>query len=445
MRTGFHDRARTRPRKGERGSVLVMAVVLLGALMVLTASFLRLGVNLSHEHNSDVDDSRAFCIAEAGVAEASAAILSGRSGNVGSQAVPARFANGIVWVVATDLGGSDFQLDSTALCDSGRAAVRAVVHQEFNVEYTQGVTSDLPLIVGSNFMIDSYDPAKGSYASQPKQKLPGHNDLIVGTKGNIKSNGDIRLSTNDRIYGDANPGPGSTVSGIGGNTFVTGTTTPANRKTAFPAVVVPVLPSLGTKTVKKSDTLFARTLSAGNYHFSSVTIGNQASLTVQGPATVVIDSLTTNSGCNLNIDATGGPVNVYFTGPTNFVSNMTVTSTAPSAKSISLFFASDDPVALNPNATLLGTIYAPTATVTVSSNWANFGAITAKAVVLSSNSRLHFDESLLTQGRQGAATLALREWQRLPVPASMIHSRVDPYKLLGVARGSLQNSSDAYH
>jgi len=176
-----------------------------------------------------------------------------------------------------------------------------------------------------------------------------------------------------------------------------------------------------------------------------VTIGNQASLTVQGPSTIVIDSLTTNSGCNLNIDATAGPVSVYFTGPTDFVSNMTVTSTAPSAKSISLFFASDDPVALNPNATLLGTIYAPKSIVTVSSNWANFGAITAEGVVLSSNSRLHFDESLLTQGRQGAATLALREWQRLPVPASMIHSRVDPYKLLGVARGSLQNSSDAYH
>jgi Tfp pilus assembly protein PilX len=178
---GFDDRALGRPRKGQQGSVLVMTVVLLGTLMVLTASFLRLGVNLSHEHNSDVDDSRAFCIAEAGVSEASAAILSGKSGNVGSQAAPASFANGMLWVVATDLGGSNFQLDSTALCDSGRAAVRAVVHQDFNIEYTQGVTSDQPLVVGSNFQIDSYDPAKGSYASQPKVKLPGHNDLFVGT------------------------------------------------------------------------------------------------------------------------------------------------------------------------------------------------------------------------------------------------------------------------
>lgn len=436
---------RTRRFGDERGSVLVMTVVLLGALMVLAASFLRLGVNLSHEHNSGVDESRAFYVAEAGVAEAGAAILSGKSGNVATQAAPAKFANGILWVQSTDLGGGDYQVDSTALCDSGRAAVRAVVHKENTIEYTQGVTSNLPLVVGSNFQIDSYDPAKGSYASQPKVKLPGHNDWIVGTKGNIKSNGNILLSSNDRIYGDANPGPGGSISGLGGNTFVTGSTSPAQRPTAFPPVQVPVLPSLGAKTIRRTDPLPARTLTAGSYHFSNLTIGNSAAFTIQGPSTVVLDGLTTNAGCNLNIDATNGPVNVYFTGTASFVSNMTVTSSAPSAKSISLFFASSNPVNLNPNATLLGTIYAPAATVTVSSNWANFGAITANAVVLSSNATLHFDESLLTQGRQGAAVVSIRQWQRLAVPSSMTRSRIDPYKLLGLAPGSLLKSSDAYH
>src|SRR5262252_979025 len=83
-----------------RGTILVITVVLLGALMVITAAFLRLGVGLSHEHNSDLDNTRAFYLAEAAMSESAAAILSGKSGNVASQAAPASYANGIVWAVA---------------------------------------------------------------------------------------------------------------------------------------------------------------------------------------------------------------------------------------------------------------------------------------------------------------------------------------------------------
>jgi len=62
----IHRRSR-RAQASRRGTVLVITVVLLGALMVLTAAFLRLGVGLSHEHNAYLGNSRAFYIAEAGV------------------------------------------------------------------------------------------------------------------------------------------------------------------------------------------------------------------------------------------------------------------------------------------------------------------------------------------------------------------------------------------
>jgi hypothetical protein len=443
LASSLHRRHRS-AHASRRGTILVITVVLLGALMVITAAFLRLGVGLSHEHNADLDNTRAFYLAEAAVSESAAAILSGKTGNVASQVAPASYANGIVWAVATNLGGNDYQIDSTALCDSGRVAVRAVVHKDYRIDYTKGVSSDLPLVVGSNFLMDSYDPALGSYVSQPKKKLPGHNDLIVDDKGSVASNSNITLNSGDHIYGDATPGPGSSVFGIGGNTFVTGSTAPALRTIGFPQVTPPALPSLGVKTVNKADPIASRTLTSGSYHFTSLDLKSQAAFTIQGPSTVVIDSLTTAAGCSLAIDATNGPVNVYFTGSTSFVSNMNITSTAPSAKSISLFFTSNQPVILNPNASLLGTIYAATATVTVSSNWHNFGAITAKQVVVASNVQLHFDESLLTQGRQGGMYLVVKQWQRMPVPQSMIEKRVDPYQLLGVARGSLPQASNAY-
>jgi hypothetical protein len=58
---------------------------------------------------------------------------------------------------------------------------------------------------------------------------------------------------------------------------------------------------------------------------------------------------------------------------------------------------------------------------------------------------LHFDESLLNQARQGGAYLVVKQWQRMPVPQSMIQKRVDPYQLLGIQPGSLPKASNAYH
>jgi hypothetical protein len=422
-----------------------MAVIVLGTLLVLISAFLRLGIGASRQHNAAMDDARAFYIAEAGIAEAGAAIISGKSGNVGTAALPASYGNGMVWVVSTDIGGGDHRLESTALCDSGRAALRVVVHATPAVSNNQAITSDLPLVIPSNFLLDSYDPALGTYASQPKKKYLGHNDLIVNAKAAIGSNQGIKLTTNDRIYGDATPGPGYAVSGIGGNTFVTGSTLPATKPVTFPPVTVPAVSSSGAKTVKKTDPVAARTTGPGDFHYSSLTINTQAAYVIKGPANVVIDSLTTTAGCTFAIDATGGPVNVFFTGPAVFVSNMTVTSTAPTARSVSLLFSSTLPTNLSSNAAFIGTIYAPFSTVTVSSNWVNYGAITAHGVVLSSNLNMHFDESLLGVSRAARTALTVKDWQKIAVPqALMSHDRVDPYKLLGIAPGSLPRSSDAY-
>ncbi len=83
--------------------------------------------------------------------------------------------------------------------------------------------------------------------------------------------------------------------------------------------------------------------------------------------------------------------------------------------------------------------------MSVGSNWVNYGAITARQVVLSSNLRMHFDESLLGVSRSARSALTVKDWQRLPVAQDRLkHDRSDPYKVLGIARGSLLRSSDAY-
>jgi hypothetical protein len=350
-----------------------------------------------------------------------------------------------VWVTATDLGNGDHQLDSVALCNSGRAAIRAVVHAEVSGDPVYAVTSDLPLLAGSNVMIDSYNPALGSYAAQPKFKIPPHNDLVLGRNGSISSNHNINLSSNGRIYGTASPGPGGSVTGLGGNTFVLGSTAPSPKLIALPPVVVPVIPSNGTKVINKKDTPAQRTIGPGSFHYTSLTIGSSAPVTIKGPATIVLDSFTSNSGCSLNIDATTGPVEVCFTGPAKFVSNMQVTSNSPTAQSVTFDFASNLAVDLAASANFIGTIYAPLASVKLSSNWIVYGSVSAKQVSIASNGNLHFDESLLAKKISAGTTLTVKSWQRIQLPdAAHAQERRDPYAVLGLKSGTLDRASDSY-
>jgi hypothetical protein len=422
-----------------------MAVIVLGTLLVLGSAYLRLGVTSSHQHGAALDQSRAFYVAEAGIAEAGMALRMGKSGNVASQAQPGTYGNGLVWVTATDLGNGDHQLDSVALCNSGRAAIRAVVHAEMTGDPVYAVTSDLPLLVGSNVMVDGYNPNLGSYAAQPKVTIPPHNDKIVDTKGDIGSNQGIKLSSGDRIYGDAFPGPGATVSGLGGNTFATGSTLPALKPVPMPSVVVPLIPASGTKTVNKNDTPAQRTIGPGDFHYTGLTINNQAPLTLKGPAKIVLDSFMSSSGCSMNIDATTGPVEVYFTGPATFTSNMIVTSNSPTAQSVSFNFSSNLAIDLKSNAAFIGTINAPLAKVSVSSNWIVYGSVSARQVQLASNTQLHFDESLLAKKISAGSNLSIKSWQRMPLPNVVLGlERTDPYVVLGLRRGTLARASDSY-
>jgi hypothetical protein len=203
---------------------------------------------------------------------------------------------------------------------------------------------------------------------------------------------------------------------------------------------------MGARSVKQNDPVAARTLVAGNYHFTSLTLQNQAAFTIQGPSTVVVDDFKSNSGCSLQIDASNGPVNVYFTGSTKWVSNMDVTSTSPSARSVSLYFTSSDNVDLAANASLIGTIYAPNAAVNVSSNWVVYGAIMSKRMSFASNFQIHYDESLAQNGRNGLPAQSISSWFRMPLPTSQMgKKRSDPFALLGIAKANCPYPANAWN
>jgi hypothetical protein len=414
------------------------------AIAVVGAAFVRLGTSTKLSASAALDQDRAFYLCEAAIAEAGVSLAAGHDGSIASAALPAKFGNGLFWVTSADLGGGDYQLDAEAMCDSGRASVRSIVHQVQNTTVNAAILADTSVTIASNVLIDSYDPSKGSYASQPKQTV--HGTQIVNPRGNARSNAAFSVSANDSFFGNVTPGPGNSVAGIKSSTYVYGSTAAATKTVAFPPVTVPSIASQGAKSVAKSDPPASRTLVAGNYHFTSLTIGNQAAFTIQGPSTVVLDSFSTNSGCSLLVDATNGPVSVYFTGPATFVSNMSVSSNSPTAKNISLVFTPSTPVSLASNAMLLGTIYAPNAAVSVSSNWVVYGAVTAKSIDLASNAMIHYDESLGTTGRSSFPVQSIASWYRTVLPlAAPMKKRSDPFALLGVLRRDCPDPANAWH
>jgi hypothetical protein len=427
-----------------RGAALLIAMVALTTIAVIGAAFLRLGVNTKTESSAALDQDRAFYLCEAAIAESSLALAKGKSGAIAAQATPAQFGSGLFWVNTADLGNGDYQLDATAMCDSGRSSIRAVVHQVTPTQFQAALISDQTMNIASNALVDSYDPSKGTWASQPKSLY--NLKPYVNKNGGIRSNAGINMNSQDVMLGNVTPGPGNSVAGIQGSTFINGSTAAASTTIAFPPVTVPAIGSLGVKSLAKSDPVALRTLVPGNYHYSSLSLGNQAAFTIQGPATVVVDSFSSSSGCSLAIDATNGPVNLYFTGPSTWVSNMNVTSTSPSARSVSLFFTSSNAVDLAANASLIGTIYAPNAAVSVSSNWVVYGAIMAKSMSFASNFQIHYDESLAQSGRNGLPAQSISSWYRMPLPTTQMgRKRSDPFALLGIAKANCPYPANAWH
>jgi hypothetical protein len=418
-------------------------MIALGTIMVLGGAFLRLGVSAKNERSSALDQDRAFYLGEAAIAEAGAALVSGRSGAIASQALPARLGNGLFWVASTDLGNGDHQLDATAMCGSGRSALRAVVHMTPSSSFNSALLGDTDVTLGSGVLVDSFDSTLGDYGAQARKTVNATS--IVDTHGDVRSNAGITLAALDGIFGKVTPGPGGVLSGVLGNTFLFGSAAAATQKAPMPPVVVPTIASSGAKTVNSTDPVAARTLVPGNYHFDSLTLGNTSAFTIQGPATVVVDAFTGNYGCSMHVDATAGPVQIYFTGTSSFSSSMNVTSSGATAKDISLVFTSANPVTLAANSSLLGTVYAPNAACRIRRRWEVFGAVTAKSLTVSSNAKIHYDQALGASGRGAFPTLAISSWfkESLP-PGNLGRKRTDPFALLNVQPQNCPKPANAW-
>jgi hypothetical protein len=342
-----------------------------------------------------------------------------------------RHGEGLFWVEGEDIGPLRVRLRSTALVGKGRTTVEMVVEKEYDSVSRFAIFSEEPMLLGSNTLVDSYDPAFGPYDSQFATKVPGSSQPMVDQNALVMCNSDILAASQVVIGGDSTAGPGhATISSS--NVYVSGSTDPAKEDVTYDIPEVPTLPYLGTfKATGKSEVV----ISPGSYHYSALETGNQAKLRLKGPMTLVVDSLTTAAGSEMILDSTDGPIQLFCTGPVKLDSNSDVTSTAASARDVLVYFTSETKtdVVLDANASFVGAIFAPYADVKVGSNWEIYGALGAKSIAMASNSQLHFDESLLRL--PGERPIGVRRvwWGGGGLPQDLASGvRTSPQRQLGI-------------
>lgn len=432
------------PRRARAGSALLYTMVIMTSLMMLSAAFYRVVARYDRATAASVDDKRAFYLAEAGLAEGMAALRAGGSGAVGSQANPAYLGGGLFWVTAADLGNSRTQLTVTAMAGSGRAALATVIRYEGEEPLFQTVLNSRDLLtMNADVVVDSYDSSLGDYASQAVNTTNGHTHANMN--GDVASNVDIVMNARATIFGDATPGPGYNVIAAP-DSYVSGSTVAAPEPFTFPPLTIPSIPSAGPLTVPTNGT---RTIPPGDYGFDDLTINKSGRLTIQGPATLVVDNFVGGKDAFLEVDATNGPVTIHVQGNYTHTSGFQTLPSTGSPCAVAFMIQGSNDIVFPSNAIVRGGYYVPNANVTFASGSEVWGSFGANQIAMANGMKFHYDEYLTEYWEVDVSgnndPIEMLVWQPTGIQPSMLLSkRTDPFDLLNVNRNFLLSPADSW-
>jgi len=405
-----------------RGSTMVVVALLLAAVAMLSLSFLMVLRSSQKEHQGSRESLSALYAAEAGLTAAMDDIATGGTGDLGSKYAPATLGSQRYWVESTDIGDGRIALAAYGRDDRAQMGVELVVQPSSDGFFRWAAFGDEILHMDSNSRTDSYDSDLGTYASQAVNG--GGSNMYANTEGDVGSNADITMNSNNSVWGDANPGPSGTVTGSGVANIL-GSTTPMASTIELPGIIVPPITLPGTaKTVSSSETL-----ASGSYNYTTLQVNVGKTLTIIGPATIVCSDFKLRSNSEIVVDATNGPVEFFVLNDFVLNSNTAIASTDNNALDVAFNLLSDnildpgvdvvfdeDLVDFDSGSQLYGTIYAPSAEITIDSNFELFGSLVARRVDLDSNCRIHFDEQLLTASEEAGANYETLCWRLISQP-----------------------------
>lgn len=433
---------RTRSSK-RRGGVLIACLAIVMTMAAMSAMLLQLESGRARTQLFSADQKRSLNMAEAGLAEAFYALAIGKSGAVGAIDDPARFGDGLFWVEAEELENGLINLESTGMCGAGRATLGLVVHRSPVSIASFGIMGGDSVSLGGRALVDSYDSRENA---APGALAPD------SVSFRVQSNGDIELGSMARVKGDATPGfEGSVI--LGQSAKVDGSTSPGEAAVSLPNVDIPELPAKSfTSPLLPSQV----TIQAGEASYTNVTIGAASQLTITGPATLALNKLSIQDLGKLHLDTTDGPITLYVKDWLNLAPTATVTFAERDPSRVSILVAAsqtkdhsgdllpDAPVQFNYSGVFYGSMYAPSAAVSLASGFEYFGALTAKELAIGSNAKVHFDVALEGETNGESSSVQKFAWSVIDVPMTVATNlRTDPFAALGVDKHALKTPAEA--
>jgi len=291
--------------RARRGSLLLMVSLMLAATAVLALCMTRMHLSSAKEQHASQQEVRVELLADAALSRSYVEVQNGRSGVLGSAQAPVALDGGKAYVTATPFGPSNTLLRLDAVGTNGKTKATSELVLKSNAD-----PRDILAAFGIDYLnlssqakVDSYDSALGTYAVQNVHGSGSNSYALMN--GNTGSDGNINMSQNSLVFGNAQAGPGYTTSVLG-NAAVSGTTAPMLTSITWTPVTLPVNPLAGNTPFNSN-----AAVTSGTHAYGTTTLGNNVQLTVTGPATLVFDSLTLRTGSAIIVNAAGGPVSLY--------------------------------------------------------------------------------------------------------------------------------------
>jgi hypothetical protein len=439
--------------ESRRGSALVLAIMLLLTMMVMSYAFFHVVISSNERLDAGMDDDRAFYLAEAAMFESVQSLRGGGTGEIASEQAPVYFGGGVYWVEKDDLTDKRIRLRITAMAGKGRHALAVILRDESEDDslFVATLNSKDELVMNADVVVDSFQSSLGDYASQATNAT-ADGVPYANLNGHVRSNLDVVLNARAAVLGDAIPGPGHGVT-YGTDAYVDGSDTPAAADFTFPPIVVPSFPPLGSYAASSGP---PSVLTAGQYAYDDFTIENGATLTIEGPAEIVVQNFTGAKDGLLLVDATNGPVTIYVENSYTHIKDFEADAVAGSPMALAFMVTASQDIVFPSATNIRGAYYAPEASILFASANECWGSFAANGIEMSNDMNFHFDEDLADYFKadtgQAAGQYVVRAWAEAEVEEIVLNGqdhnvridRRDPLLILGVAKGDLPTPTDGW-
>jgi len=372
-------------RSAPRGSVFLLAIVILTVLLVIGVSFIERAQTAVHRAGAESRSTKSFQLAEAGVHKALWELSrpDGWLTYTGETAVPLPGGQADIAISPSPSERAIFTENVTILATGylpgpnggqrSACTVRVVAHKDPRL-FDFAVFGSDKVTIGNgsvSILADSYSSDDGDYGE-------GNVSCNADVGTNSTASDAIEILPHGAVYGNVIVGAGapSPQGCVRNRGAVMGTVQALDAPRQLPSVTSVPAGAIYLGRVRLGGTS-EMVLDEGTYHLSDLDVSGSARLVCNGRVT-------------LYIDQTGDPSSPEVSIAGNGIAN---TSAIPS-NLILYFFDDVTAVDISGNGTLYGGVYAPRADITLNSGQVHGALVGRKVGLNGGNANVHYDVSL---------------------------------------------------